>query len=160
MAKIRVKCIDSNGGINLTVNRIYETEGDISTLYWYIYDDKGLVSGKTKIRFQIVSDPLPQVKCNTDRDIIKGYLTFNKMYDVFFENTTHYIVKDDAGMYFAWGKGFFDKVIIQQSNKQTFLAAKSIDPEEDNCWKAMRPYIAPGNCVCNIKIDRCDYHRP
>lgn len=33
------------------------------------------------------------------------------------------------------------------------------DEDEERCWRAMRPRLAPGHCICECPRELCRFHR-
>lgn len=102
-----------------------------------------------------------KIKCIDNADA-EAYLTVGKVYDATdsdMEPLTHYAIGG-----FAWLKHRFvvDEYVSSNAitNKPPAPATLAkVDAEEEAAWKAMRPYVEPGYCICGCHKSRCTYHK-
>jgi hypothetical protein len=51
------------------------------------------------------------------------------------------------------------KVVVDCAINTTITPTTVTDPEEDRMWRAMRPRVEIGHCVCGCPKELCNYHR-
>lgn len=152
----------------LTKGRVYEVRlSNLASHEYSFDDDDGDLRSLNKSLFSLVTETpkVMKAKCIESRCAL-GFLTKDKVYQVRQcpEFEVNYDVVDDTGRNNTWKKERFEPISSEASTIPHMVAAAPASPvssdiEEEKCWKAMRPTVDAGHCVCGIMKVDCRYHQ-